>query len=241
MQIKQEYTYHEASTQLEGYLAFNDDANVKRKKPVVLVAHDWSGRNEFACKKAEKLASLGYVGFAIDMYGNKKTGATNDEKSALMMPLINDRQLLLKRIRAAVQAVSTLEMVDTTKIAAIGFCFGGLCVLDLARNSSDIVSVVSFHGNLSAPNNSSQKINAKILALHGYDDPLVPKSQVTDFENEMTAAKCDWQLTIYGGGVKHAFTNPLANDPNFGTVYNEKADHRSWIAMRNFLSETLGC
>ncbi|MDX1902140.1 MAG: dienelactone hydrolase family protein [Gammaproteobacteria bacterium] len=236
MQRTQDFTYYDQETRLEGYLAYNDD--IKQKKPVVLVAHDWSGRNEFACKKAEKLASLGYIGFAIDMYGEGTVAEEKSEKVALMTPLVNDRALLFKRIRAAVEAVTSLEITDKAKIAAIGFCFGGLCVLDLARNSTDIVSVVSFHGILTAPPKSNKTITAKVLAIHGYDDPMVPPKQVAEFENEMTAKKCDWQFITYGG-TKHAFTNPQANDPGFGTVYNEKADQRSWIAMRNFFTETL--
>lgn len=229
----EELNYDDASTQCKGYLAYEDNAT---KKPLILIAHDWTGRTEFTENKAKALAALGYVGFAIDMYGEKKTGKDNTEKAALMTPLINNRPALFQRIHAAVKAASQLNMVDKTKIAAMGFCFGGLCALDLARNSHDIAGVIALHANLSPPDTTTRKISAKVIAFHGHDDPLVPMQQVRNFENEMTQANCDWQLIIYGG-TKHAFTNPLANDPGFGTVYNPIADKRSWYAVQNFLNE----
>jgi len=235
MQLAQEFSYNDQELQCEGYLAYNDDN--KNKKPVILIAHDWTGRTEFNNKKAEKFAAMGYIGFAIDMYGHGKNGKDNTEKKSLMDPLVSDRKLLLQRILAAVQAVSQLEIADTNKIAAIGFCFGGLCVLDLARGWQDLAGAVALHANLSSPTPAQKSnISAKILALHGHDDPLVPTSQIRDFEKEMTDAGCDWQLNIYGGAM-HAFTNPLADDPGFGTVYNKLADQRSWLATKNFLTE----
>jgi len=231
----QNFSYHDGSTTLSGWLA-TDDA-FSGKKPIVLVTHDWSGRNEFACQKAEKLAALGYAGFALDMYGDARTAATDDEKMALMKPFTTNRQLLLRRIRAAVDAVKKIEQVDSDNIAAIGFCFGGLCVLDLARNSQDIRGVVSLHGLLMPPNDRlPAKIAPKILVLHGHDDPSVPPDQVLAFEEEMTHAKADWQLVIYGGTM-HAFTNPLASQPALGRLYNPTADHRAWVATTQFLHE----
>lgn len=228
--------YHE-DTILEGYIAFNQDG--PSKKPAVLVVHDWTGHNDFICQKAERLAELGYVGFAIDMYGKGKQGKNNEEKAALMKPLINERQKLQERILAAYETVRKLEYVNTAKIGAIGYCFGGLCVLDLARADADVRGVVSFHGNLSAPPNTTPKATrTKMLVLHGHDDPMVPPEQVTAFENEMTSVGADWQVHIYSN-TKHAFTNPEANDPGFGTVYNSLADKRSWIAMKSFFEEIL--
>ena len=229
--------YQEGSTLLEGYLA--EPSSSAQKKPAVIVAHDWSGRNEFACRKADELAALGYVGFALDMYGKGKIGRTKEEKVALMQPLATDRNLLLKRITAAFDTVKKLPQVDTSKIAAIGFCFGGLCVLDLARSGTAMSGVVSFHGLLGAPDATHQeKIVAKVLALHGYDDPMVTHEQVIAFGNEMTAAQADWQVHMYGNTM-HAFTNPEANDPDFGTVYNQTSAIRAWQTMKDLFAEIL--
>lgn len=227
--------YRDGEVILEGYYAYND--NINEKKPAVLVCHDWSGKNDFACAKADHLAELGYVGFAVDMFGKGVKGETKEEKSALIQPFMQDRGKLQKRILAAFNCVKELEQVDKTRIGVIGFCFGGLCALDLARSGADIKGAVSFHGLLHAPENiASHKIQAKILALHGYDDPMVTPDKITNFANEMTHANVDWQFNIYGHTM-HAFTNPKANDPDFGTVYNENADHRSWIAMKEFFKE----
>lgn len=227
--------YSDGHIALEGYCALNADK--PGKKPAVLVVHDWSGRNDFACQKAEQLAELGYVGFAVDMYGNGQVGHTIEEKQALMKPLAEDRALLRQRIVAAYEAVSQLAVVNTARMAVIGFCFGGLCALDLARSGAEIKGAISFHGLLMPPPNlPNKKMHAKVLALHGHDDPMVPPEQVADFQKEMTAAHVDWQVHVYGN-VQHAFTNPMAHDPNMGTVYNGVADKRSWISMREFLAE----
>ncbi len=228
--------YYDGDILLEGYCAYNDD---NTKKPVVLVCHDWSGKNEFACRKADLLSELGYVGFAIDMYGKNKLGKTKEEKSALIQPFMQDRLKLQQRILAAFDFVKKMDVVDNQRIGAIGFCFGGLCVLDLARSGADVKSVVSFHGLLNAPENTAQhSIKASILALHGFDDPMVTPDKVMEFGEEMTHANADWQLTMYGNTM-HGFTNPEANDPTFGTVYNKKVSDRAWIAMKEFFRETL--
>ncbi|MBA2654637.1 MAG: dienelactone hydrolase family protein [Gammaproteobacteria bacterium] len=229
----QNVTYFDDDTELEGYLAFNSD--ISKPRPAVIVAHDWSGRNEFACQKAEKLAELGYVGFAIDMFGKDKFGQTTEEKSALIEPFIKNRALLQRRILSGYDALKKIDIVDTTRIGAIGFCFGGMCVLDLARMGTDLSAVVSFHGLLTPPDNT-QSIKAKILALHGHDDPMVPPTQVAAFQQEMTEHEAEWEMDIYGNTM-HAFTNPVANDKDLGTVYNSLAEKRSWIAMQNFFTE----
>lgn len=231
----QKVTYRDDNVTLEGHAFFDGDKHEKR--PLVLVSHDWSGRNDFADSKAEQLAKLGYVGFALDMYGQGVTGKDTAEKMALMQPLVTDRKFLLRRILAGLNTASQLPMVDSNKIAAIGFCFGGLCVLDLARSGTDIRGVVSFHGLLNAPEGlPKNKIKAKVLAIHGHDDPMGKPDQVLAFEQEMTAAGADWQLHIYGNTM-HAFTNPRANDVDLGLVYKPIAEKRSWQAMQNFLTE----
>lgn len=227
--------YFDQNIKLEGFLAYDDKKSDQR--PAVIVVHDWTGRNEFACDKAKKLAELGYVGFALDMYGNAKLGKDKEEKSQLIKPFIENRTLLQQRITVALNVVKKLDQVDSNRIAAIGFCFGGLCALDLARSGANIRGVVSFHGLLNAPKNlANKKIYAKVLALHGYDDPMGTPDAVAGFEEEMTKADADWQLHVYSNTM-HGFTNPTANDPVFGTVYNSISDQRSWIAMKNFLAE----
>ena len=156
---------------------------------------------------------------------------------ALMQPLVHDRGLLKERILAAFKTVAALPEVDSDRIAAIGFCFGGLCVLDLARTGAPAKGVVSFHGLLNAPAGlAPHEITAKVLALHGYDDPMVKPDAVNTFCQEMNAAQADWQVHMYGH-VQHAFANPQAHDHQLGTVYNAQAEQRSIQAMQNFLQE----
>lgn len=227
--------YLDGDTLLEAFAAFDDSQQGRR--PAVLISHAWLGRDSFVMDKARKLAGLGYVGFALDMYGKGVLGTSREENAGLMQPFMADRLKLQNRMQAALNAVKSVPQVDSNKIAAMGFCFGGLCVLDLARTGVDIKGVVSFHGLLGAPGNTQgNKIKAKILALHGRDDPMVLPEQVLDFQEEMTQARADWQFVTYGNTV-HAFTNPVANDPDFGTVYQASADRRSWQAMQNFLAE----
>lgn len=227
--------YQDGDTQLEGYLAYDETGT---PKPAVLIAHDWSGRREFACKAAERIAAMGYIGFALDMYGKGIFGADGDTNgnAALMNPLANDRALLRQRISAALSAVQKLPQVDTTKIAAMGYCFGGMCVLELARSGADIKGVISIHGIFAPGNVANKKISTKILCLHGHDDPMVPPEQVLAFETEMSEAEVDWQVHVYGGTM-HAFTNPIANNPAFGTVYKELAAKRAYQSVANFLDE----
>jgi dienelactone hydrolase len=231
----QRIEYNDDDVVLEAYYAFDDTSNEKR--PAVLVAHDWTGMSERTCRKVDQLAELGYVGVAINMFGKGVLGNTNDEKSGLIKPFLDDRKKLQKRMMAGLNAAKKLPEVDAARIGAIGFCFGGLCVLDLARSGADVKGVVSFHGLLQAPANMpNQPIKAKVLVLDGFDDPMVPHELIIAFGEEMTESKADWQLTMYGNTM-HAFTNQEANDPGFGTVYHKSADARSWVAMREFFRE----
>lgn len=227
--------YQHGDTILEGFLAWDDSQSGPR--PAVAISHAWAGRSEFECEKAKRLAELGYVGFAIDMFGKGVLGNSVEENQALIGPFLKDRAFLQERINLAVDVLGQQPEVDATQLGAMGFCFGGLCVLDLARSERDIKGVISFHGLLMAPGNTAgNKISAKVLCLHGYDDPMVPPQQVLDFAKEMSDATADWQIHAYGNTL-HAFTNPEANDPDFGTVYDATADSRSWIAMQNFFAE----
>ncbi|MBL8498921.1 dienelactone hydrolase family protein [Nitrosomonas sp. JL21] len=230
--------YQDGSTLLEGYLAYHEST---QPRPVVLVAHDWSGRREFACKAAERIADIGYAGFALDMYGKGIVGADGDaeKNGALMSPLAADRALLRRRINAALQAVRQLPNVDATRIAAMGYCFGGMCVLELARSGADVRGVISVHGIFAPGKIANERITAKVLCLHGHDDPMVPPEQVLAFETEMTQAGVDWQVHVYGGTM-HAFTNPKANNPSFGTVYHEVAADRAYRTIADFLIEIMG-
>ena len=218
----------------EGVLAV--DGAKAGERPAVLVAHAWAGRSQFEIDKAKALAGLGYAGFAIDLYGKGVLGSSTEENQALMTPFVEDRAMLQSRLLTIVDLLKSQPEADAGKIGAIGFCFGGLCVLDIARAGGDVKGVVSFHGLLGAPGNAKDAVNASVLALHGWDDPMAPPADVEAFGKEMTAAGADWQLHAYGKTM-HAFTNPEANDPGFGTVYDAKADKRSWQAMANFLEE----
>lgn len=233
--IEKELQYHDGDTELKGFLCYDESASTPL--PAVLVCPDWTGRNPFAEEKARRLAKQGIVGFAVDVYGNGKQGSTKEEKAALIQPFLDDRALLRRRLTAALQAVTSLEVVDSNKVAVIGFCFGGLCALDLARSGANLKGAVSFHGLLFPPENlPNATINAKVLVLHGYDDPMVPPEQVMAFANEMTTGKVDWQIHMYGNTL-HAFTNPEANDTDFGTVYSEVADKRANASYCSFLRE----
>jgi dienelactone hydrolase len=235
--IENTVVYMDEDVVLEAFFAFDD--SVSGQRPAVLISHAWCGRDSFVADKARKIASLGYVGFALDLYGKGVLGSGAEENAKLMQPFMADRKKLQQRMKAALNAVKLLPWVDSHKIAAIGYCFGGLCVLDLARTGVDIKGVVSFHGLLGKPDNAQgNKVKAKVLALHGRDDPMVPPEQVLAFQEEMTQSGADWQFVSYGHTV-HAFTNLVANDPGFGTVYQADADRRSWQYMENFLAEVL--
>lgn len=229
--------YEHKGTLLEGFLAY-DDSNIT-PGPAVMISHAWAGRDEFACDKARAMAGLGYTGFALDLYGKDVCGRNPEENSRLMQPFLQDRELLQSRMQAALDTLRTIPVVRSDRVAAMGFCFGGLCVLDLARTGTDLSGVISVHGLFKPPGNTNGKrIMARVLALHGHDDPMVPVEAVIALEQELTEAGADWQLHVYGNTV-HAFTNPHANDPVRGTVYNKDADRRSWITIGNFLREVL--
>ncbi len=231
----QTVVYQEGETRLIGLLAWDDAQTAPR--PGVLVSHTWAGRDDFACNKAKAIAEMGYTGFALDLYGEGKVGSGPEENARLMQPFMEDRALLQRRMAVALQALQSQAQVDEGRVAAMGFCFGGLCVLDLARTGADLNGVVSFHGLLTPPGNiQGTKIKARILVLHGHDDPMVPVEDVVALEQELTEAGADWQVHVYGHTM-HAFTNPRANDPGFGTVYNPVADRRSWRSLQNFLEE----
>ena len=227
-------TYFDDQTELSGYFTKPDN---EKNYPLILIAHAWGGCDEFVCQKARNLSDLGYAAFALDMYGKGIRGSSVEENSRLMTPFMEDRDYLLKRIEAALKFSKELPNINPQKIGAMGFCFGGLCVLDLARSGAELKGVVSFHGLLNRPENEPIKnIPAKILALHGHADPMGPPEQVQRFQTEMEQAEADWQMHIYGHTM-HAFTNPQANDQSLGLIYNASADQRAWQAMTSFFEE----
>lgn len=218
----------------EGFLAMPEGA----PKAVVMVVHAWGGQGEFDHEKAKMLAEWGYAGFAADVFGMGKRGETKEECQALIEPLVSNREELQNRLKLSLEVAKTEAGCD--KAASIGFCFGGLCVLDMARSGQDVAGVASFHGLLGAPGNTDgNKINAKVLALHGWDDPMATPEDVMTFSKEMDAGDADWQLHAYGATM-HAFTNPDANDPDFGTVYSKTAERRSLATLKDFLGELFG-
>lgn len=206
--------------------------------PVVMVCHAWGGRDDFAEAKARTLTELGYIGAAIDIYGIGKRGTDKESSQALMMPLVSNPPELRARLTAAFEAVRNVEGVDPQRMGAIGFCFGGLCAILCARMGLDLNGVVSFHGLLKVGEPLETSPKARILVLHGQDDPMAPPEDVGTFAAEMKRIDADWELHAYPG-VLHAFTNPKANDRDFGTVYDAAADARSWIAMRRFFEDVL--
>ena len=228
--------YKHGDAVLEGYLAYDDASTAVR--PGVLIVHEWTGLGDYVKSRAQQLAGLGYVAFALDMYGKGIRPQTPQEASAQASIYRKDRALMRARAAAGLEQLKKSSLVDPGKIAAIGYCFGGGTALELARSGADIAGVVSFHGNLDTPNPQDAKnIKAKILVCTGGSDPNVPPEQVQAFEKEMTDAGVDWEINIYGHAV-HSFTNPASgNDPSRGVAYNEKADKRSWQAMKDFFGE----
>lgn len=225
--------YSDDGIEFEGFLAAPRDF---ARGPVVMVSHAWAGLGDFERGVAEKIASLGYAAFALDLYGKGKRGATTEECEALMTPFMKQRGMLRQRLLKNVDVAKSLPEADPSKVAAIGFCFGGLCALDIARAGADVRGAASFHGLFAPTGFPNERIKAKILAMHGWDDPMVPPDAVTALARELTESGADWQVHAYGGTM-HAFTNPQANDPSFGTVYSEKAARRSFTALEDFLRE----
>jgi dienelactone hydrolase len=231
--------YKQGETVLEGYLAY-DSATLQKgtKLPGILVIHEWTGINDHIRQRAEMLAKLGYIAFAADIYGKGIRPATPAEAAKTAGVYKNDRPLMRTRVAAGLETLKAQKQVDPQRIAAIGYCFGGTSVLELARSGADIKGYVSFHGGLSTPTTQdAQNIRSKILVLHGADDPFVKADEVAAFQNEMRTAGVDWQFVSYGNAV-HSFTNRAAGTDNSkGAAYNEKADMRSWEAMKIFFAE----
>ncbi|MBI2070678.1 MAG: dienelactone hydrolase family protein [Elusimicrobia bacterium] len=231
----QTIAYKHGTTELQGYLAYDDTK--KSKLPGIIVVHEWKGHGDYVRRRAEMLAKLGYVAFAIDMYGKGIFAKDHQEAAKLAGMYKGDRKLMRERALSGLEVLKKQKNVDTSNLAAIGYCFGGTTVLELARAGAPLKGVASFHGALDTPMPAQPgQVKAKVLVLHGADDKHV-NQDLEAFKDEMRNAKADWQLTAYGGAV-HSFTVPEAgNDPTKGAAYNEKADKRSWQAMKSFFEE----
>lgn len=231
--------YRDGEAVLEGFLAY--DNAIRGKRPGVIVVHEWMGLEDYAKKRAVQLAELGYLAFAVDMYGKGVRAKDHKEAGELAGYYKSDRQRMRARIGAGLNELRKHPLADPQHVAAIGYCFGGTSVLELARSGADIAGVVSFHGALGTPNpEDARNIKAKVLVFHGASDPSISAEEVKAFQEEMTRGNVDWQMVFYGGAV-HSFTNPEAgHDPSQGKAYDAKADQRSWEGMKLFFRELFG-
>ena len=236
--VRETLVYDGPGGPFEGVAAYDDEVEFHR--PGVLIVPNILGQKEADNVKAEQLAALGYVAFACDLFGQGKRKVRESENQAEYMDLLNaDRGLLRDRLAASLKVLTDMSRVDPDKLAAIGFCFGGKCVLDAARAGLGVKGVVSFHGLYDRPDYPTQTpMSAKVLVCHGWDDPLAPPASVVALGEELTGAKADWQIHAYGG-AGHAFTDLAmkGREPRPGITYEEKADRRSWAAMQGFLTE----
>lgn len=228
--------YKDGDVALQGFLAYDDSKPTGA--PGVLVVHEWWGNNEYSRKRAEQLAGLGYVAFALDMYGKGVEAKTAEEAGKLATPFRTDRGLMRSRAMAGLKILQSQKNVNPKRITAIGYCFGGTTAIELARGGAELAGVVSFHGGLDFPNpDETKNIRGRLLICTGADDPMVTPDKVTIFEDQLRKGKVDYQINVYGGAV-HAFTNPGADGRiSPGIKYNEKADKRSWEAMKAFFGE----
>lgn len=231
--------YRDGDVVLEGFLAW-DSEKMSQPQAGVLVVHQWMGLTEYEQSRCKQLAELGYVAFALDIYGKDSRPANVQEAGKFAGIYKNDRQLYRKRLNLGLEQLRQQNNVASTRIAAIGYCFGGTGVLELARSGAEVAGVVSFHGGLDAPSPEDAKnIKAKVLICHGADDPFVPADAIQAMTDSFNQAQVQWQMNVYSGAV-HSFTQPMAgNDNSRGAAYNELADKRSWSAMNMFFDEVL--
>jgi len=229
--------YRHGDAVLEGFLAY-DDAAGEAKRPGVIVVHEWKGPGPYVEERAKQLAALGYVAFAVDMYGKGVRPESHEEAGKLAGIYKNDRNLMRARVNAGLDVLKEHPFVDASKIAAIGYCFGGTTVLELARGGADVKLVASFHGSLGTPSPAAAgNVKAKVLIFHGADDKFVPGEEVAALEKEMKDANVDYVLESYPGAV-HSFTVKSAgNDPSKGMAYDAEADRKSWQALEAALAD----
>lgn len=232
LKIQTEYVpYSDEDVTLEGFVAYPKG----KKRPAVILCHAWAGRDDFICEKARWAAEKGYVGFALDMYGKGVLGKSKEQNIALKQPFLNDRTMLHRRALQAFKTVQKLPYVDATNIAILGYGFGGMCALDLARCGAHLKGAISVYGHFNPPP-TPQPIQTKILVLHGYADPVAPLEEFHQFAHEMETAKVDWQAHLFGNSL-HAFATPSANDPKSGIQYNPLSASRADHLIQLFLDE----
>ncbi|WP_295788061.1 dienelactone hydrolase family protein [uncultured Microbacterium sp.] len=235
--VSHEVDYGADGVAFRGYLA---RPGGEGRHPGILVVHDWLGVTDYVRMRCDMLARLGYVAFAADVYGADVRPAP-DEAAGVAGGFYQDRPLWRARLTAAFARMRQEPSVDPERTAAIGYCFGGSSVLELARTGADVDAVVSFHGGLlTGPAGEAEEITAKVLVLHGAADPVVPDGDLLAFENDLrTAPSVDWQVVTYANAM-HAFTLPDADAPEQGALFDARAERRSWATMKAFLSEVLG-
>ena len=236
--VTESVTYSDDSVTMNGYVAF--DSNSTGKRPVVFVVPEWWGLNEYAKRRARDLAELGYLAMAVDIFGNGKTADNPDSAGKLATPFYQDPQMAKSRFDAAVAQIMTHPRADSSRLAGIGYCFGGGMLLNFARLGQNLDGVVSFHGSLIGTPANKDLLKAKLLVLHGADDPLVPRSEVDAFKKQMDSIGAAYTFKEYPGAV-HAFTNPdaTATGKKYGmpVAYNAAADSASWNEMKTFLAD----
>ena len=234
-----EISYKDGATTLKGYLAWDD--STKEKRPGILVVHEWWGLNDYTKSRARQLAGLGYVAFACDMYGNGATTTDPAEAGKLAGAIRKDNKAFRDRAAAGLKVLAEQPTVDATKLAAIGYCFGGTTCLQLVCSGADLKAVVSFHGGLFKPTPEDAKaIKGKVLICNGAADTFIQADDRKALTEAFEAAKVDYQFIDYAGAV-HAFTNPDAGKAGMkGVTYDEKADKRSWRLMQDLFKETFG-
>lgn len=235
----QEIDYSADGVKLKGYIAYDD--SIKGKRPGVLVVHEWWGQNEYPRKRARMLAELGYTAMALDMYGDGKTASHPEDAGKFAGMVMSNMPVAKARFLAALDILKKNKMTDPTKIAAIGYCFGGGVVLAMARQGVDLDGVVSFHGSLKTAHPAQAgEVKAKVLVCNGEADPFTKPEDIKAFKSEMKNAKVDMRFKSYPG-AKHAFTNPdataLGKQFNLPLQYNAKADQQSWLEMQDFFKE----
>ena len=231
-------SYTAGNTTMNGFIVYQEDNNVKR--PGILLVHEWWGLNEYVKRRARQLAAMGYIAMAVDMFGDGKTASNPDDAGKLARPFYQDPSLTKTRLDAALEKLRTYQQLDTSKIAAIGYCFGGFVVLNAARLGADLNGVVSFHGNVAGVPVRKDLLVAKTLVCHGEADPFVPNTEISAFKKSMDSAGAVYTLKTYPGAT-HAFTNPDATETgkkfNIPIAYNAAADTASWNDMKTFFGE----
>lgn len=233
---RQSIPYQHGEVKLEGVMAWDD--SITGKRPGILVVHEWWGLNDYAEKRAEQLAALGYVAFAVDMYGKGKVTDHGDQASQWANAVTTNLSVWQARALEGLKILEGHPQVDPQKLAAIGYCFGGATVMQLVYGGAPVRGVVSFHGSLPIPP-ASQRINssAKVLIAHGEADPFLTPEHIENFQSSLDKSGLDWHMVVYGG-AQHSFTNPSANQYGMkGVQYQERADRRSWKHMQVFFEE----